>query len=40
MIIFYIIAGAFVAILFAGTVCTVSHVGEKENICKYDYTEE
>lgn len=30
-----------IAVLFAaGAVCTVCRVGEKENICNYDYMED
>lgn len=39
MILFYILAGAFVLAMFAGAVCTVCHAGEKENICNYDGSE-
>ena len=39
MIIIYVIAGAFVLAMLAGTVCTVCKTGETENICKYDYKE-
>lgn len=37
MILFYLIAGAFVALMLAGAVCVVFRAGEKENICDYNY---
>lgn len=35
MILFYLIAGAFVALMLAGAICVVCKAGENENICDY-----
>lgn len=35
MILFYIVAGAFVALMLAGAVCVVFRAGENEKICDY-----
>lgn len=36
MIIFYIIAGVFAAIMGAGAVCVVCRAGENDGICNYE----
>lgn len=36
MILFYIVAGVFVAAMGAGAVCVVFRAGENENICNYN----
>jgi hypothetical protein len=36
MILFYLIAGAFAALMLAGAVCVVFRAGENENICNYN----
>jgi hypothetical protein len=35
MVLFYIFAGMFAALMFAGSVVVVFKAGEKEMICKY-----
>lgn len=35
----YIILIALSSIMVGGALCTLFRVGEKENICKYDYKE-
>lgn len=40
MLIFYIIMVILSALLFSATVCTVSKMGEAENLVKYGYSEE
>lgn len=39
-ILFYILIGLFVALLFAGSVVVVSKTGENEFICKYEQEDE
>ena len=39
MILGYIAIGIFAALMGVGAVCVVTHSGEKENICNYDYKE-
>ena len=36
MILFYILAAMFAALMLAGAVVVVYHMGENELICKYD----
>lgn len=33
----YIILGVISLVLVGGSICSCAKVGEKENICKYDY---
>lgn len=40
MILFYILAGMFTALMLAGAVVAVYKMGENELICKYGYTTE